>query len=83
MNVYLCDCSYEIEKLEKEQEEMKLDLAVSESGSRRQQDTESALNLHSMLDQKEQVDDKLEREKQFQADLAKEVDCTFVSAQTR
>ncbi|XP_046881259.1 coiled-coil domain-containing protein 114 isoform X2 [Hypomesus transpacificus] len=66
---------YEIEKLEKEQEEMRLDLAVCESGSKRQQDTESALNLHSMLDQKDQVDDKLEREKQFQADLAKQIAC--------
>uniref|UniRef100_A0A674BH23 Outer dynein arm docking complex subunit 1 n=1 Tax=Salmo trutta TaxID=8032 RepID=A0A674BH23_SALTR len=63
----------EIEKLEKEQEELQRSLCVSESLSRRQRDSEDAQTLRSMLEQRDEVGDEVERERQSQAELEQEI----------
>ncbi|CAB1353424.1 unnamed protein product [Coregonus sp. 'balchen'] len=63
----------EIENLEKEQEELQRSLCVSESLSRRQQDSEDAQTLRSMLEQRDEVGDEVEMERQSQAELEQEI----------
>nr|XP_046168199.1 coiled-coil domain-containing protein 114 isoform X2 [Oncorhynchus gorbuscha] len=63
----------EIETLEKEQEELQRSLCVSESLSRRQRDSEDAQTLRSMLEQRDEVGDEVERERQSQAELEQEI----------
>ncbi|XP_034142923.1 coiled-coil domain-containing protein 114 [Esox lucius] len=63
----------EMEKLEKEQQELLSSLRVSESLSRRQQDSEDTQTLRAMLDQRDEVAQELERERQSQAELEKEI----------
>ncbi|KAL0978677.1 hypothetical protein UPYG_G00173800 [Umbra pygmaea] len=63
----------EIEKLEKEQQELQCSLRVSESLSRRQQDMEDAQTLRTLLNQRDEVAEELDRERQSQAELEKEI----------
>ncbi|KAJ7998527.1 hypothetical protein DPEC_G00205840 [Dallia pectoralis] len=66
----------EIENLEKEQEELQRSLCVVESLSRRQQDSEDAQTLRAMLEKSDEVEHELERERQTQAELDKEISNT-------
>lgn len=82
VSVFVCViCRQEIETLEKEQEELQRSLCVSESLSRRQRDSEDAQTLRSMLEQRDEVGDEVERERQSQAELEQEVQEVHTHAQ--
>ncbi|XP_041836702.1 coiled-coil domain-containing protein 114 [Melanotaenia boesemani] len=63
----------EIEKLEKEQGELHRNLAVCMNSLHQQQDSEDAQSLQALLEQKDIVEEELEKEKQSQNDLQKEI----------
>ncbi|KAL2090794.1 hypothetical protein ACEWY4_013057 [Coilia grayii] len=63
----------EIERLRKEQDELQRSLRASESGSRRQQDSGDAGQLRSLLTQKDQIEEQMEKQRQSQAQLEQEI----------
>lgn len=73
-SVFLWDGSrQEIQKLQKEHEELQCSLRVSESNARRLRDTEATHSLRSTLERCDEVEEQLEREKQAIALLDQEV----------
>lgn len=69
----LCVKRQEIDKLQKEQEELHRNLGVCKSSSRQQQDSEDAQSLRALLEQRDTVEEELRREMQCQKELEKEV----------
>ncbi|XP_064153994.1 outer dynein arm-docking complex subunit 1-like isoform X3 [Anguilla rostrata] len=63
----------EIQKLQKEHEELQCSLRVSESHARRLRDTEATQTLRSTLERRDEVEEQLEREKQAIAQLDQEI----------
>ncbi|XP_030634148.1 coiled-coil domain-containing protein 114 [Chanos chanos] len=63
----------EIESLHAEQEELQRSLHVSDSQSRRHSDSHDAQQLRTLLAQRDELEEQLERERQSQAELEKEV----------
>ncbi|KAJ8388986.1 hypothetical protein AAFF_G00125470 [Aldrovandia affinis] len=63
----------EIQKLQKEHEELRCSLAVSESQARRLRDAEAKQSLISALERRDEVEEQLEREKQTIAQLEQEI----------
>ncbi|XP_071351437.1 coiled-coil domain-containing protein 114 [Trachinotus anak] len=63
----------DIEKLLKDQEELHRNLGVCKSLSRQQQDRENTESLRALLEQRDMLEDKLEKEKQCQKELEKEI----------
>ncbi|KAM9759780.1 coiled-coil domain-containing protein 114 isoform 2-T2 [Menidia menidia] len=63
----------EIEKLLSERDELHRNLGACTSLSRQQQDGEDTQNLQDLLRQRDEVDEELEKEKQSQNELQKEI----------
>ncbi|XP_070815307.1 coiled-coil domain-containing protein 114 [Chaetodon trifascialis] len=63
----------EIEKLLKEQEELHRNLGACKSVSRQQQDSEHTQSLRGLLEQRDVLEEELEKEKQCQKELKKEI----------
>ncbi|XP_073732443.1 coiled-coil domain-containing protein 114 isoform X4 [Misgurnus anguillicaudatus] len=63
----------EISKLREEQEELLRSLRVSESQTRRQSDSQDIQSLRSLLDQRDALDEQLEKERQTQSQLEQEI----------
>ncbi|XP_026202814.1 coiled-coil domain-containing protein 114 isoform X2 [Anabas testudineus] len=64
---------HEIDKLQKEQEELHRNLGVCKSSSREQQDNEDAQSLRALLEQRDMVEEELRKEMQCQKELEKEI----------
>ncbi|XP_044030179.1 coiled-coil domain-containing protein 114 isoform X7 [Siniperca chuatsi] len=62
----------EIEKLLKEQEELHRNLGACKSSSRQQQDSEDTQSLRALLEQRDMLEEELEKEKQCQKEQKKE-----------
>ncbi|XP_018556179.1 coiled-coil domain-containing protein 114 [Lates calcarifer] len=63
----------EIDKLLKEQEELYRNLGVCKNSSRQQQDSEDTESLRALLEHRDMLEEELEKEKQCQKDLEKEI----------
>ncbi|XP_074529761.1 coiled-coil domain-containing protein 114 isoform X1 [Halichoeres trimaculatus] len=63
----------EIEKLQKEQEELHRNLGLCKRVSRQQQDSEDAQSLRALLEQKDMLEEELKKEKDCQKELEKEI----------
>ncbi|XP_047438619.1 coiled-coil domain-containing protein 114 isoform X2 [Mugil cephalus] len=63
----------EIENLLKEQEELHRNLVVCKSASRQQQDSEDTLGLQALLEHRDMLEEELDKEKQCQKELQKEI----------
>ncbi|XP_051529068.1 outer dynein arm-docking complex subunit 1-like [Myxocyprinus asiaticus] len=63
----------EISKLREEQEELLRSLRVVECQTRKQSDSQDAQSLRSLLDQRDDLDEQLEIERQTQAELEQEI----------
>ncbi|XP_060897841.1 coiled-coil domain-containing protein 114 [Labrus mixtus] len=63
----------EINKLQKEREELHRNLNACKSSSRQQQDSDDTQSLRALLEQKDMLAEELEREKQSQKDINKEI----------
>ncbi|XP_044030136.1 coiled-coil domain-containing protein 114 isoform X2 [Siniperca chuatsi] len=63
----------EIEKLLKEQEELHRNLGACKSSSRQQQDSEDTQSLRALLEQRDMLEEELEKEKQCQKEQKKEI----------
>ncbi|XP_041639528.1 coiled-coil domain-containing protein 114 [Cheilinus undulatus] len=63
----------EIEKLQKEQEELHRNLGACKSLSRKQQDSEDTHCIRALLEQKDMLEEELKREKQCQKEIDKEI----------
>ncbi|XP_026161678.1 coiled-coil domain-containing protein 114 isoform X2 [Mastacembelus armatus] len=63
----------EIDKLLKEQEELHRNLGACKSMIRQQQDSEDTQSLRTLLEQRDMLEEELEKEKQCQKDLEKEI----------
>uniref|UniRef100_A0A8B9H108 Coiled-coil domain containing 114 n=1 Tax=Astyanax mexicanus TaxID=7994 RepID=A0A8B9H108_ASTMX len=63
----------EMEKLREEQEELQRSLRVSQSQTRKQSDSRDVQQLRTLLSQRDQLDEQLERERTEQAELEQEV----------
>ncbi|XP_022537995.2 coiled-coil domain-containing protein 114 [Astyanax mexicanus] len=63
----------EMEKLREEQEELQRSLRVSQSQTRKQSDSRDVQQLRTLLSQRDQLDEQLERERTEQAELEQEI----------
>ncbi|XP_062420079.1 coiled-coil domain-containing protein 114 isoform X2 [Pungitius pungitius] len=63
----------EIQNLLKEQEDLHMNLGTFKSSSRQQQDSEDAQCLRALLEQRDVLEEELEKEKQCQKELEKEI----------
>ncbi|XP_066528180.1 coiled-coil domain-containing protein 114 isoform X2 [Hoplias malabaricus] len=63
----------EIEKLKQEQEELMRNLRVSQSQTRKQSDSRDIQQLRTLLAQRDQLDEQLERERVSQAEMEQEI----------
>ncbi|GAA6231983.1 coiled-coil domain-containing protein 114-like isoform X1 [Lates japonicus] len=63
----------EIDKLLKEQEELYRNLGVCKNSSRQQRDSEDTESLRALLEHRDMLEEELEKEKQCQKDLEKEI----------
>ncbi|KAL6111933.1 odad1 [Pungitius sinensis] len=63
----------EIQNLLKEQEDLHMNLGTFKSLSRQQQDSEDAQCRHALLEQRDVLEEELEKEKQCQKELEKEI----------
>ncbi|XP_072282742.1 outer dynein arm-docking complex subunit 1 [Pyxicephalus adspersus] len=63
----------EINALKKEQEELLKDLKISESRSNQYRDLDSQEKLHTLLEQKEELDEQIATEKQIISELEQEI----------
>ncbi|KAG9334232.1 hypothetical protein JZ751_008379, partial [Albula glossodonta] len=63
----------EIQRLQKEHEELQCSLRVSENNSRRARDVEATQNLRRVLERRDEVEEQLEKERQALAQLDQEI----------
>ncbi|KAL7408573.1 hypothetical protein ABVT39_025779 [Epinephelus coioides] len=63
----------EIENLLKEQEELHRNLGACKSMSRQQQDSEDTQSLRALLEQRDMIEEELDKERQCQKELEKEI----------
>ncbi|XP_072522401.1 coiled-coil domain-containing protein 114 isoform X2 [Salminus brasiliensis] len=63
----------ELEKLREEQEELQRSLQVSQSQTRKQSDSRDVQQLRTLLSQRDQLDEQLERERLEHAELEQEI----------
>ncbi|XP_049894202.1 coiled-coil domain-containing protein 114 isoform X1 [Epinephelus moara] len=63
----------EIENLLKEQEELHRNLGACKSVSRQQQDSEDTQSLRALLEQRDMIEEELDKERQCQKELEKEI----------